>query len=635
MSNLDHLFQPIEIAGLELPNRIVFLAAATEYYDNGYVSQRERDYLVARARGGVGLLTTGMIVPAFMDNLPLNVIYDDKFVPALRELTDAVHAEGAKIAAQIGIQYYWSKGEAEPVEEVGPSAVATRRNSNPRELTVDEIRQIVQDFGEAARRARGAGLDAVEIHCGIGYLINRFLSPLTNRRTDGYGGSLENRMRFMLEIVASSKREVGDDYPLICRMCADDFMQGGQGLDETRQMAIALETAGVHCLNVAAGWHECRTPLVYMSVPRGNFVYLAEEIKKVVNVPVIAGYRVNDPVLAGSIIADGRADLVGVARALIADPEFPNKAREGRYDDIRPCIACGHCLDAVMLGAPVACAVNPQVGKEAEYTGQPTDKPKKVYVVGGGPAGMEAAAEAARRGHKVSLFERSGKLGGNLLLAAVPSYKWEIKNLINYLETQLRKSGVEVMLNSEVNEAVIGEGKPDAVIVATGSRPVIPDIPGVKEQNVATALEVLAGDKEVGERVVVVGGGQVGCETAEYLAEKGKQVTIVEMLRRLGNDIGVTTRWVVVQRLRDAGIGIKTNARVIEITDTGVKVVRDDSSEFFEVDSVVLAVGLEPNNELLKRLTGKVADFHAIGDCVEPQKIFNAIESGSRVAGEI
>lgn len=634
MTVLNSLFQPIKLGTLELKNRIVFLAAATEYYDKGYISRRERGYLVARARGGAGLLTTGMIVPSFMDNLPLNVIYDDKFIPALRQLTDAVHAEGAVIAVQTGIQYYWAKGEDAPLEEVGPSAVATRRNSSPRELTIDEIHQIVQEFSQAARRARDAGFDAVELHCGIGYLISRFLSPLTNKRGDEYGGSLGNRMRFMLEIIASSKEEVGDDYPIICRICADDFMQGGQKLAESTQVAVALEQAGICCLNVGAGWHECRTPLIHMSVPRGNFVYLAQAIKDVVSIPVIAAYRINEPGLADQIIAEGRADLVGMARALIADPGFPNKAREGRFEDIRPCIACGHCLDTVMLGAPMACAVNPLAGKESEYDCKTAKQPKKVYVIGGGPAGMTAAAEAAGRGHDVTLFERSDKLGGNLCLAAVPSYKWEVNNLITYLQTQLRKSSARLMLDMEVDENTVDRDSPDVVIIATGATPIIPDIPGSNGDNVATALEVLSGQRAVGERVAIIGGGQVGCETAEHLVEQGKQVTVIEMLELVGSDIGLTTRWIIMQRLRNAGVKIKTGSKAIEITGRGVSVLKNGVAEIIEAENVVLAVGLIPNDSLVQRLKDKTI-VRAIGDCVEPNKVAQAVEGGFRAAMEI
>ena len=632
MTKLNNLFQPIKIGKLELKNRIVFLAAATEYSDNGYVSQREIDYMAARARGGAGLLVTGMLIPSYMGGLPLNVLYDDKFIPRLRQMTDAVHAAGARIAPQIGIQYFWARSEGAPLEEVGPSAVATRRNSKPRALTIDEIKQIVSDFGQAVCRARDAGCDAVELHCGIGYLISRFLSPLTNKRDDRYGGSFENRLRFMLEIIAATRQLVGDGYPIICRISGDDFMPGGNGLEDAKQVATALEKAGIDCIDVGAGWHESRRPLVHMSVPRGAFVYLAEAIKETVDIPVIAGYRINEPRLADSVIAEGKADLVGMARALIADPDFPNKAREGRFDDIRPCIACGHCLDTVMLGAPMACAVNPAAGKESQLAMAPAKRPKKVFVIGGGPAGMEAATVAAERGHAVTLFERADRLGGNLRLAAAPSYKGEINNLTTYLETRLEKSGAKIKLKARAVEKTIASDNPDVVIVATGASPIIPDIPGADRENVATALDVLASVKQVDQRVVIVGGGQVGCETAEYLAEKGHEVTILEMLERVGNDVGITTRWVIMQRLHNAGIKIKAGTEVVEISDRGVKAKRSGTVELIPADTVVLAVGLQPNNELAAKLKGKAAEVHVIGDCAEVNKIASAIEGGLRVA---
>ena len=637
MTELKNLFQPIKVGKLELKNRIVFLPVMTGYGADDMVTERLKTFYAERARGGAALLTTGIIMPSSLGRpLPgMTGIYHERFIPGLRQLTDVVHAQGAKIAAQIGLQYYWAKEEGAPTEEVAPSEVATRRGPPPRALTSEEIHQMVDEFSQGARRARDAGFDAIEFHCGIGYMINRFLSPCTNKRSDEYGGSLENRMRFLLEIIESSKRKAGADYPIICRMSGDEFMEGGHTLEDSKKLASILEKAGVHCLNIQAGWHECPRPLVHMSVTRGAFVYIAEEIKKVVDVPVVAAYRINDPILAEEILAQGKADLIGMARPLIADPELPNKAREGRFDDIRPCIACGHCLDSIMEGNPMACAVNARAGREAEYTIEPAKRSKKVFVMGAGPAGMEAAAVAAKRGHEVTLFEKMDRLGGNLLLASVPSYKWEVSNLTRYLETQLRKSGAKVRLGEEVSAKSIEEGKPEVVISATGATPIIPDLPGVAGKNVVSALEVLTGEKDVGRRVIVVGGGMVGCETADFLAEKGKEVTILEMLERVGADIGRTSRWVVLGRLRDAGIRMETKVNVVEITDKGVRASREGAAEFFEGDSVVLAVGLKPNKELTQKLEGKVAALYSMGDCVEVQRIAQAIEGGFRVAREI
>jgi len=604
VAELKNLFQPIKLGEMELENRIVFLAVHTGHGDNDMVTERLKNFYAERARGGAGLLITGITMPSSLGRpMPgLMGIYHDRFITGLRQLVDVVHAEGTKIAAQLGIQYYWARGEGAPVEEVAPSEVSTRRDSAPRALSVAEIHQIIEDFSEGVRRARDAGFDAVEFHCGIGYLINRFLSPCTNKRTDDYGGTLENRMRFLLEIIESSKRKAGSDYPLICRISGEEFMEGGHTLEDSKKLAPVLERAGVHCLSMQAGWHECPRPLVHMSVPRGAFVYIAEEIKKVVSIPVVAAYRINDPILADRIIAEGRADLIGMARPLIADPELPNKAKEGRFDDIRPCIACGHCLDTVMGGMPMACAVNPQVGREAEYTIEPAKRSKKVFVIGGGPAGMVAATVAAKRGHQVSLFEKGDRLGGNLLLAAVPSYKGEIANLTRHLETQVKKSGAQIRLGEEISAKTVEEGKPEVVIVATGASAKLADLPGVKGDNVALALDVLAGKQDVGKRVIVVGGEMVGCEVADFLAEKGKKITLLARRERVGDDIGRTARWIILKRLRDAGVRMETKVDVVDITATGVKGIRRNGgeSEFFEGDSVVLAVGLSPNRELAK-----------------------------------
>jgi len=641
MTKLSNLFQPFEFSGIELKNRIVMLSMETGYGENGYATERDRDYLVARARGGAGLIVTGMLMPGSTGvPLPGRIsIHNDRFISGLRGSVNAVHAAGSRIAPQIGLQYYWARGDGEKLEEVAASEVATRRNSKPRALTLEDIHQIIDEYADGVRRAREAGFDAVELHCGIGYLIARFLSPATNKRTDEYGGSFEKRMRFLLDIIALARKKAGSDFPIICRFSADEFMEGGNNLEDGKKIAVEMERAGVSCLNVGAGWHECRTPLIYMSVPRAKFVYLAEEIKKVVKIPVIAAYRINNPVLADSIIAQGKADLVGMGRALLADPELPNKAMQEKFDDIRPCIACNYCLDRAMLGGSIACSVNPRTGREHEVRPGRAEEPKKVFIIGGGPAGMEAALDAAQLGHDVTLFDRGNRLGGNLIPAAAPSYKWEINNLITYFETQLEKHKVKIELDTEADENIIAKGEPDAVIVAAGARPIVPEGWDRDMPNVVTAIQVLTGGKRAaGEKVVVVGGGLVGCEVAEYLAERGKKVTILEMLERMGNDIGMTIRWIIMQRLHNAGVKWVTGAKVEEITEGRVRASKKGTTIFFDADSVVLAMGMKPNAELAEKLKrkfgGKIA-IKSIGDCVESGKIAQATEGGFLAAYEL
>ncbi|MDP2954439.1 MAG: FAD-dependent oxidoreductase, partial [Chloroflexota bacterium] len=442
--------------------------------------------------------------------------------------------------------------------------------------------------------------------------------------------SLENRMRFLTEIIRSAQQKAGKDYVLMCRISGEEFMEGGMTLKETAPMAVAMERAGIQALDVQAGWHESPVPLVQMSVPRGAFVYVAEGIKKAVKIPVAAAYRISDPLLAEQILVEGKADLIGMGRALIADPDLPNKAREGNIEDIRTCIACNHCLDQIFEEKPVACAINAQTGHEAEYAIVPASKPKMVVVVGGGPAGLEAARVAALRGHRVTIMEQGEKLGGNLLVAAIPPHKEEIACFTSYLTAQVKKLGISVKLGTLVTAQAVLAQKPQAVIVAAGGSPLIPDIPGARGKNVVTAMDVLTGKAKTGQRVVMVGGGMVGCETAEVLAAQGKEITILEMLPRLGADIGASHRWVVTGRLRKANIKMEAGAKAEEITEKGVRATREGQSLFFEGDTVVLAVGMKANGGLAQELQGKVEELHVIGDCTQPRRITQAVEEGMK-----
>jgi len=484
----------------------------------------------------------------------------------------------------------------------------------------------------AAVRAVKAGFDAIELQALGGNLLSRFLSPLTNKRTDAYGGSLENRARILVETVSAIKKEVGEDFPLICRINGDDLLEGGMVPEDYQSLVPRLEEAGVHALNLMPGWYETRRPVNQMNVPPGAFVYAAAALKKVAHIPVAANIRIKDPQMAEQILATGKADLVAMCSALMADPYLPQKAREGRMEDIRPCVACCNCWsDLAGRRIPIGCSVNARMGMESKYVIAPAQQPKTIWVVGGGPAGMEAARVAALRGHSVRLYDNRDRLGGQMLYADLPPHKGEWREYIAYLSTQLKKLGVDLRLNHKVEADEIIAADPDAVILATGARSLIPAITGVKGEHVATCVEVLTGQKKVGERVVIIGAGSVGCETAEYLVQQGKTVTLLEMQNAIGPDVDYWNRWVLLDRLNQAGVRMLVNARAEEITAEGVSVNVGGQSELITADSVVLAAGAKSHNPLLAPLEGQVRELHSIGDCAKPQKVRQAVDQGFRL----
>jgi 2,4-dienoyl-CoA reductase-like NADH-dependent reductase (Old Yellow Enzyme family)/thioredoxin reductase len=636
---MDKLFEPFKIGTMELKNRIVMPPMGTNFAaEDGSVTKRIKNYYVERAKGGVGLIIVegAYVEPRGKGSVrQLAVDHDDK-IPGLRELAKAVRANGAKVALQLfhgGRQSHSSVIGTQPVSASGVFCQFTRET--PRALTVQEITDVVEAFAEAARRAKAAEFDAVEIHGAHGYLINQFLSPLTNKRIDQYGGDVKRRTRFLLEILERIREKVGSGYPVLCRINGDDFIEGGITLKEAKATAKMLEAGGVNALHISAGIYDSPMSVTTapMALPRGNLIHLAAGIKEVINVPVIAVGRINDPELAEEILRQGKADLVSMGRALLADPHLPRKAAAGALDEINRCTACDECINRLFFNEDIACSVNAALGKEEEYKIQKAEVAKRVLIVGGGPAGMEAARVSALRGHKVILYEKSDRLGGQLNLAAVPPNKEEIKNVIAYLEPQIRKLGVKVMLREEATPQLVEKIKPDVVFIATGSVPIVPE--NLRGDNVVTANDVLAGVASVGERVVVVGGGMVGAETAEFLAERGKKVTILEMLGRIGADMVPMVIVLLYRRLKELGVVMLTHAKVEEITQNGVVYERDGKKQVVEAESVVLAMGSKPNIGLMKALEGRVPELYGIGDVKDPGKVLNAIHDGSRLAREI
>ncbi|EFK09322.1 putative NADH oxidase [delta proteobacterium NaphS2] len=619
-----------------MKNRIKFASTTTCYgTEDGRVTEAEKKWLEERARGDVGLVTTGIAHVTSWGRLNPRMLggWNDSFIEDFRELSSSIHSGGAKACLSIGHcgRYAHQKEELADASSV-PTRIMT--HAEPRQLTANEIAQLAKGFGDTARRAREAGFDAVEV-CGCaGYLLSSFLSPWTNLRKDRYGGSLENRARFSLEVIEAIKAVAGKDFPLIFRMCADELMPEGNSPEDLRNVGKMFEEAGADALSLTVGWHESRIPAISPEISRGHWLYLAEGMKKEVRIPVMMAYRVS-VTEAEQGIQEGIIDLWEASRPFIADPEIPKKLAEGRPEDIVPCICCCQgCYDSVFRGLPIWCVVNPRAGKEndPEYTIKPAVQEKNVVVIGGGPAGMEAAIVSAMRGHNVNLLEKGAQLGGNLLTASIPPFKEEFVGLTRYFTDQLKKMGIAVKLNYEVDPMSQEVREADAVILANGALPLIPEIPGVERENVVTALDVLMEKKSVGDTVVIVGGGLVGCETAEFLSKKGKHVTVLEMLDKMAGDMGPTLRWRLLFRLGKMGVSLENGVQVVRINEDGVEAVCKGQQKLFPADNVVLAVGMESDDGLVQELKSRGAMFYQVGDAVKARKLTEAIQEAYVVA---
>ncbi len=653
MKQLSKLFSSIKIGDMEVKNRIAMAPMATQFANpDSTVSQKLMDYHEARAKGGVGLIILGVTSVDEFFPYPVTLgLSDDRFIPGFKAMTDTVHKHGARIIPQIT---HPGPASLSPFlggpQPVGPSVIKYPATGQfCRELAIEEIGPIVEQFGEAAARAREAGFDGVELHAAHGYMLaGCFLSPLRNRRTDEYGGSIDARLKFPLEVIRSIKEKAGNDFPIVLRVSGDELMPGGQDIRQTQYIAPILAEAGVDAFHISSGLlYEISWRIMPPTgTPLGLNTGFSEAVKKVVDVPVMVVGRINEPLFAADILDKGQADMVVIGRGLLADPEFPLKAMEGRFDDIAPCTGCSlGCFARAAKGEPLTCVINPAVGREREMVIEPVEKPGKVMVIGAGPGGLEAARVAAVRGHEVSLYEKEPRVGGQFNLASVPPAKQELSKFIKYLNMQIKKAGVTLHLNTEVTPELVERMKPDAVIVATGGESIIPDLPGVEGDNVLSGHDVLSGRVVLTPgNTVIIGGGMVGLEVAEFLADHGdhpylgpNHVTVVEMLDNVGMDLPLDMRALLMKRLREHGVRILTSTKVKEIVEDGV-VVSDQAGNretLDKMDHIILALGAKSVDVLSETIRDKVSEVHVIGDAGQPRKALEAIAEGSEAGRRV
>jgi 2,4-dienoyl-CoA reductase-like NADH-dependent reductase (Old Yellow Enzyme family)/thioredoxin reductase len=644
-----HLFSEGQIGNFEIKNRIVMLPMARQFQGfNGEVTQKTIDYYVERAKGGVGLIILGstrVFPPGHQFYTPASLnIGDDRYLPGHCDLVQAIHAYGAKIAIQfghIGGQTVHQSVAASDVQQYFCDGTAYCK---PRPITSDEIYDMIEMFGHGAVKAKTAGYDMVEIHAAHGYLLSGFLSPRFNLRTDEFGGSLENRTRIIVQLIQAIKRSAGDDFAVSVRISADDFIEGSIDLGESPQVAKILEDAGADVISVSAGSHETQHLSNDIMRMAEDFKRpLFEAVKKELTIPIIVGGGYRNPESADKIVADGVADFLGMARSFLADPEWPQKAREGRIEDIRRCVSCGECLyqRGGKFTWPQGCSVNPVFARERQWSVvEPAGIKKKVMVIGGGPAGMEAARVASLRGHEVTLYDKGKELGGQLLLAASPPGKRRLLWIRDYLATQLEKQGVNVKPGVDVTPELIDSESPDAVVLATGATPKQPDYIDTSDERVINAWDVLGGQVEpVAQKVVVIGGNMLGCEVAEFMADQGNLVSVIKMRpgAAMAEDCEPTNRRGLLDSLQECRVKLLSGFKVEGLTGAGVKVVQRDTGEArtLEAESIVLALGATPERRLFDDLKKEEVEFHPIGDCRQPNNIRQAIYEGALVGRQI
>jgi 2,4-dienoyl-CoA reductase-like NADH-dependent reductase (Old Yellow Enzyme family)/thioredoxin reductase len=640
----EKMLQPFQLGNLTLPNRVVMTTMKLGYgTKKGKVTDQHIAFYVRRAQGGVGLMTTEpMYVQANGRELPAQLgIHTDAAAPGLRQLTEVVHAAGGLMMAHINHAGRAANPKlVSPENRVSASDVFCPANQvTPRPLSHAEIGEVVAAFGEAARRTREAGFDAIEIPFSHGYLIHQFLSPHTNHRTDEYGGTFGNRLRFGQQIIAVVREQVGDDFPIVVRLNAHDYVEGGLTIEDAVGIARDLAALGVNTISVTSGTMCESVPycLYPTGTPKANLLPMAARIRAVSGLPVIVAGRIRTPSVARDALEAGQTDLIGLGRPFLADPDWVRKTAAGDEQAILLCAACHQgCLAQLRTGQGTHCMFNPLTGREVEIQIAPVEQPREVMVAGGGPAGLEAAYIAALRGHHVSLYEQEDRLGGQFHLAAKAPHKEEFLDVIHHLGLMARRMGVELHMSTQVTPQMVLSEHPNVIIIATGGIPLTIPFPGLEETRWFLAADLLDGVEQVDTpSALVIGGGLAGLEVADFLADQGKQVTLVEMLPDVGADMDILARAMLLGRLKKHGVAVHTRTKITGLTKNEALAQQDDSTIRFPIETVIMAVGVRPNRDLAGVLQYSGLEIHVIGDAFQPRKALEAIWEGFEVGLKI
>lgn len=682
VAKYQKLLEPFKIGAVELRNRFVMLPMTIEKVDNYHISDDLVDFYEQRAEGGVGLVEVGSAYicdcfdtePKYHTTTGACGIWSDEFIPGWKRVAEVCHKHGAKVAAQLQLCYEWRASGSDPLLSYAPSKDVM---SGPfvgmpeREYTKEELAIVVKQYGEAAKRAKDAGIDIIEIHAGIGYMVMRFLSKYSNHRTDEYGGSPENRARLLTEIIDEIHATCGSDMPILVRISADDLMPNGNRIEDTLEIVPIVEAHGVDAWSVQVGFHEAPRPVANQIVPEGEFIGLAKQVKTVTTKPVFPGTRINTLDLCEKVVTQGYGDAVGMARQFIADPQTVEKVAAGHPEQVRPCIVCSRCLDNIFIGKPCQCSVNANVWEGVKVglpEDKPTDAPKHVVVVGAGPGGLETARVAAVRGHRVTVLDKADRESGLLNMAQVLNAK--IEPLVSYwhVETKLHPS-LDLKLNASADVASIKALSPDEVVVAPGGKVIGVNVPGIDGKNVVSSQDIkdmVAGKVPegkgliwkaavaaikaqggtvgfmrmglnmasgptaiVGKRVVVVGGGFAGLEVAEAMCD-GREITVIDEAKKMGNGIGIIDKNPTIALLKSKGVKLMPLTALEEVTKKGAKVKNLETGEtsLLECDTVLLSLGVEQNTKLYDEIVKEFPQAKLIGDATTPDgKVYRTLEA--------